>query len=386
MLAMSKTGIKLITKLQNRIAMNQIKPNDERLLSLDFFRGITMFLLIVEFTHLFSHLVSPELEGTIIHTIGMQFHHHPWNGLRFWDLIQPFFMFIVGVAMPLSYAKRIKRGETHSKIAQHVFLRAFILFLLGWWLYCMRPGKIVFSFHNVLAQLGVTITIAFLLMRQKASIQLAASFVLLILTELIYRNFWIEGFTQAFTPDKNFGAWFDLLVSGKLNSGHWVNINAIPTAAHTIWGVLAGKLLMSSKTARQKLTVLTIAGMLFLIIGYSLNPITPIIKRTVTSTFVLASGGWALLALALSYYLIDVLKLQKGVKFFAIVGMNPLFIYLFAHVGGASLISSIVQPFSVSILGWTGELGVEIITSGISAMALWGICYWLYKRKIFIRI
>src|SRR5258705_3246082 len=68
-----------------------------RLMSLDFFRGFTMFLLIAEGTHIYDLLVAPELNGTLIGAIGTQFHHHPWNGLRFWDLIQPFFMFIVGV-------------------------------------------------------------------------------------------------------------------------------------------------------------------------------------------------------------------------------------------------------------------------------------------------
>ncbi|HEX2521450.1 MAG TPA: hypothetical protein VHP35_04930, partial [Terriglobia bacterium] len=73
---------------------------ESRLKSLDFFRGFTMFLLIAESTDIYDLLVSPELNGTLLSAIGTQFHHHPWNGLRFWDLIQPFFMFIVGVAMP----------------------------------------------------------------------------------------------------------------------------------------------------------------------------------------------------------------------------------------------------------------------------------------------
>lgn len=366
--------------------MNHNTSTEERLLSLDFFRGLTMFLLIVEFTHLFNHLVAPELEGTIIHFIGTQFHHHPWNGLRFWDLIQPFFMFIVGVAMPLSYAKRVKRGESHSAIFKHILLRSFILLLLGWWLYCINSVKIVFNLQNVLAQLSVTIIIAFLLIRKTTWVQFIVSVAILALTEIIYRNFWIDGFGQPFTPDKNFGAWFDLLISGNLSGGHWVSINAIPTAAHTIWGVMAGQLLMSSKSNKQKLVILIIAGLIGLIIGYGLNPVTPIIKRTVTSSFVFASGGWAFLALALSFWIIDMLKIRRGVFFFAIVGMNPLFIYLLAHVGGAKLIHRIVLPFSATFFGWTGRLGVNIITASISSFALWGICYWLYKKKIFIKI
>src|SRR5207302_6959114 len=71
-----------------------VKP-EERFVSLDFFRGLTMFFLIAESTSIYDHLVDPALGGTVLSTIGTQFHHHPWNGLRFWDLIQPFFMFIV---------------------------------------------------------------------------------------------------------------------------------------------------------------------------------------------------------------------------------------------------------------------------------------------------
>lgn len=357
-----------------------------RLLSLDFFRGFTMFLLIVEFTHLYSHLYNPELEGTLIFRIAEQLHHHSWNGLRFWDLIQPFFMFIVGVAMPLSYAKRRERGETHREIFKHIALRSLLLFILGWWLYCIDPGKVVFRFQNVLAQLGVTIFISFLIMRKPAYVQLIISLVLLAITEFAYRGFWVEGFNQPFVDGHNLGKWFDLLITGGDSKTNWASINAIPTAAHTIWGVLAGQLLMSNKSDNKKLYTLLIAGSISLLIGYSLNPITPIIKRIATTSFVFASGGWTILALAVSYWLIDIKKFEGGVKFFAIVGMNPLFIYLFAHVGGANMVSDIFRPLTYTFFNWTGNLGVDIINDILVAFALWYICFFMYKRKIFIKI
>jgi predicted acyltransferase len=344
-----------------------------------------MFLLIVEFTFLFEHLIAPEFEGTLIYSIGVQLHHHPWHGLRFWDLIQPFFMFIVGVAMPLSFSKRISKGESYKSILKHIITRSLLLLLLGWGLYCI-PDGIAFYFQNVLAQLSVTIIIAFLLMRKPWVTQIAVSIGLLVLTELLYRIFWVEGFNHPFVADHNFGAWVDMLISGELSHGHWVSFNAIPTAAHTIWGVLAGKLLMSNKTNKQKLLYLVIAGVAGLIIGFGLNPITPIIKRIASTSFVFASGGWAFLALAASYWLIDVKKVHKGVQFFAVVGMNPLFIYLFAHVGGADFLDRIIRPFSTALFGWTGELGTNISTSLFVVLGLWYICYWMYKRKLFIKI
>ena len=363
----------------------QEKPSG-RLLSLDFYRGLTMFLLIAEFSHLFTYFVSPELEGTIIHAIGTQFHHVRWEGMRFWDLIQPFFMFIVGVAMPLSFSKRMAKGDSYKDLTKHAFKRAFLMLLLGWGLYCIDPGEIVFRFQNVLAQLGVAYILAFLIIRKPIALQIGFSILLLLITEGLYRFFPVEGFTNAFVNGENFSAWFNIIISGEESGGGWAMFNAIPTAAHTIWGVLAGQLLIGKYPAKKKLMLLIGAGVIGLLLGYGLSPFTPIIKKIATSTFVLASGGWSLLALALCYWLIDIKKYQKGVLYFAIVGMNPLFIYLFAHVGGADLIKKIFLPFSNALFGWTGELGAHIILSCIVLFMLWYICYWMFKKKLFIRI
>jgi len=356
-----------------------------RLLSLDFFRGLTMFLLIAEFAGLFKYMVDPSLKGSVIYFIGTQFHHHPWNGLHFWDLVQPFFMFIVGVAMPFSFAKRTERGDNYQKLLRHAIQRSLLLLLLGWALYCIGPGKITFRFQNVMAQLSVTYIIAFLIIRRSVSFQLIFSFALLIVTELIYRTFPVEGFNHPFVPGENFGTWLDMLYGGA-SGGHWVSINAIPTTAHTIWGVLVGKLLMSKQLPMKKIKILVIAGLIGIVAGYALNPLTPIIKRICTSSFVIVSGGWTVLAMAFSYWLIDIRKSQKWVVFFAVVGMNPLFIYLFAHVGGGRLIYTIIKPFSMALFGWTGELSAQIISCTIVWFLLWYICYWFYKKRIFIKI
>ena len=367
---------------------NELSPQltNKRLFSLDFYRGLTMFLLIGEGTHLFSLLVDPALKGTIIASIGNQLHHHPWNGLRFWDLVQPFFMFIVGVAMPFSFAKRWERGDSWALTFRHALQRSFLLLLFGWALYCIGPGKITFELWNVLAQLSVTYLIAFLMMRKTTKTQLLFTVGLLVLTELLYRFWPVQGFNQPFVPDKNFGAWMDLLLMGKLSGGHWVAINALPTTAHTMWGVLAGMVLKSSRTDFNKIKILLIAGVIGVVLGYAMNPVTPIIKRICTTSFVIVSGGWSLVALAFSYWLVDVKKVHKIPKFFAIVGMNPLFIYIFVHTGGAGWLKDIVKPFTHGLFCWTGELAAQIITASIVWFLLWYICYFMYKRKIFIKI
>jgi len=158
-----------------------------RLMSLDFFRGLTMFLLIAESTRIYDLLVAPELNGTVISAIGTQFHHHPWNGLRFWDLIQPFFMFIVGVAMPVSIGKRWERGDSWAATFRHAPQRSFWLLFFGWALYCIEPGRLTFELWNVLAQLSFTYLVAFLMMRKSTQTQLVFTFSLLLISELAYR-------------------------------------------------------------------------------------------------------------------------------------------------------------------------------------------------------
>ena len=238
----------------------------------------------------------------------------------------------------------------------------------------------------MLAQLSFTYLVAFLLMRQPARVQIAVTFLLLISTELLYRFWPVVGFNQAFVPDHGFGASVDLKLMHKLSDGHWAAFNAIPTTAHTMWGVLAGQVLKSSRASFQKIRILAIAGLIGVVVGYGLNPWTPIIKRICTSSFVIVSGGWALLALAFSYWLIDVMKVRKGSLFFTIVGMNPLFIYLFVNTGGAEWFQKIAKPFTMALFAWAGTLSGEIVTSLVVWAMLWSLCYGLYKKRIFFRL
>lgn len=370
---------------------NQLDPTGNRLLSLDFFRGITMFLLVAEGTALWSVLMKEPIAGTFLEDFFRQFHHHPWNGLRFWDLVQPFFMFIVGVAMPFSYAKRRRKGDSKQKITRHFIKRCILLLAFGVGLHCGYRRELVWELWNVLSQLSVTILIAYFLMRYKASVQILASFGLLLLTEIAYRTFPLEGFNQPFVKDHNFGTWMDLVLMGKINpGGGWVAINFIPTAAHTIWGVVAGQLLMSAKTGAEKIKKIAVAGLIILIAGYLLDwtSVTPIIKRIATSSFVLASGGWALLTLAFSYWLIDIKKVNNWIFPFVIVGMNPIFIYLFFNTVGGQWLNGFVGIFTKGFLSWfnASEFLMALVTSLTILAIEWYLCYFLYRKRIFFKI
>ncbi len=374
-----------MTNIKNTDMENVKKLNQEqsRILSIDFFRGFTMFMLVTGIATLFNQMAEEGKGGTVISLINNQLDHAKWNGLYAWDLIQPFFMFIVGVAIPFSVAKRLAGGQSRKQTIYHALIRSFWLLVLG---FMLGSDAKSIDLTNVLAQLSFTYIVAFLIMQMDIKWQLLISFSLLLLTDLIY-HFWpVDGFNQPFAPDHNFGSWFDLTVAGSLNSDHWVSFNAVPTAAHTIWGVLVGKLLMKEWSHGRKILVMASIGIIGIIIGYAMNPFIPIIKRICTSSFVIVSGGYCLLAMAFSYWLIDVMNFRRFALFFAIVGMNPIFIYLFSNLGGKHLLRGMAVPFTSRIFSWGGDIVINMVTIIVVAAMVWYICYYLYKRKIFIRL
>ncbi len=369
----------------NRMASDKMLSN--RLFSLDVFRGLIMFLLIAEaagFHHSFSELVSG---NALFEPIALQLHHHPWHGLRFWDLIQPFFMFIVGVAMPFSLGKRLAQGKG-SLVSRHVLKRCFLLFSFGVLLHCVYSHALVWELWNVLVQLAFTILIAYLLMSMPHKVQLAASFALLLLIEILYRLYNPE---DPFNQGESFGSWFDMLAMGKINSGGWVTINFIPTAAHTIWGVVCGQILLSKKYEKSKIIVLVVGGAIFLILGFILDilNITPIVKRIATSSFTLASGGFCLLTLALLYWWIDVKGNKTSwMKVFSVVGTNSIFIYLFAETVGVQWVRGFGEIFTKGILSPIGisTEWVSVINSLFVLFIFWYITYFLDKKNIYFKV
>ena len=129
-----------------------------------------MFLLAGEATELYGQLEKSNIG--VVQFLGIQFSHHVWHGLHFWDLIQPFFMFIVGVAIPFAVANRLKKGDTIKTITRHAIKRSLLLLFLGWALYFTDAGKLVFRFQNVLAQLSVTYLVAFLIRNKSFKFQI----------------------------------------------------------------------------------------------------------------------------------------------------------------------------------------------------------------------
>jgi predicted acyltransferase len=365
-----------------------MKPS-ARLLSLDVMRGFIMILLAAESALLYDSLAKLEtgpLAGALIN----QFFHHPWHGLRFWDLVQPAFMTMAGTAMYFSYRKRKQSGISWQQNGRHVLSRALKLFLCGVLLHCVYAGALVWELWNVLTQLAVTTVIAYLLMERTIKTQIMASVALLGLTELLYRTVLMPGFDQPFVFGKNFGAWMDTVLMGKVNSDGWVAINFLPTAVHTIAGVAIGKVFTGNENGSRPLVTLLIAAIICLVAGYALDlfQITPIIKRISTSSFVLTSLGWVILIFVFINWLVDIMKFDRYAWVITTVGMNAIFIYLFFETVGRQWLNGVVKIFSDGVLSRAG-MSVhwqEVVAALLVLVVEWGLCYWLYKRKIFFKL
>jgi predicted acyltransferase len=353
----------------------------KRLLSVDSFRGITMFFLIGPL-----YDVMRRSDNGLLASIGWQFEHRYWHGLTLYDFIEPFFMFIVGVAIPLSVMSRIEKGQPWKEILMHVLRRSAILFLLGIFIYSVGAGKPVFRLWNVLTQLSFAYLLTFALLRTAIHVQVAVSFLLLLISFFFYVFWPVEGFNHPYVADQNFGSWFDLRTMGVLESDHWVAFNFLPTAAYTIWGAIAGTILRRDSDYRQKLKIFLMAGIIGVVGGLLLDPVIPMIKRIATASVVLETGGWCFIALAFSYWLIDIRRVQKLPFFFAIVGMNPLFIYMFSQLGGTALLSDIARPLAYGLFFRTNETTIVYASGVLTWVMLWYLCFWLYRHRIFFKI
>ncbi len=359
-----------------------------RLFSLDVYRGLVMTLLIAEGAGVYEAMRG--LDVGWLNPIAAQLFHPAYECFTFWDLVQPAFMFIVGVSMVFSMRKRAERGDGWGKRLRHIVIRCAILFLLGTGLHCVYAGELVWELWNVLTQLSVTILIAFLVMGFPVFWQVMISLVLIGVTGLAYRFIHVGLYDQTFAAGANFGTYVDTLLMSHINTDYWVAINCIPTAAHTIWGVVAGKVLIGRGSVHRKAMTIAGWGAVALVVGYGLNwmGFAPMIKRICTEPYVIASGGWCVLALAFFYWVIDGLGFKRGGWVVAVVGTNSILIYLVAE----SLAHTWLNPrVGVFVEGGLRMMSVsEPVAALMNALVvwalLWGMCYWLYTKRAFVKI
>ncbi|HEY6977418.1 MAG TPA: DUF5009 domain-containing protein [Chitinophagaceae bacterium] len=373
-----------------KVTEKPVTKTSERLLSLDFLRGLIMVSLMIGETGFFLKLFHA-FPNSFTQLLSVQFEHSSWHGLTYWDTILPAFMTIAGTAMAFSYKKQQEVGYSWKQSFMKVLKRSFWLLFWGILIYSVRDGHLNWQLSNVLTQLAFTTLIAFAVIDQTVPVQLAASVVCLLIPEILFRFIHVPGFDQPFVEFHNFGSYINKILGIKIDLDHKTNfINFITSGAHTIWGVMAGQLLFSNKSSKQKFTYLVSFGVLTIVTGLTLDltGITPMLKWISTSSFVLVTGGITLTALALCYEWIDVRDHKKNLKFFTIVGMNSIFIYLFFIFIGDKWLNGYMETLVSQLLNLANiSLAAGAAISCIIVFMLeWYLCYYLYKKKIFFKI
>ena len=391
-----------------------MEPTNQRLTSLDAFRGFIMLLMAS------GGFGIPQMAaahpGTIWEQLAPSFSHREWAGCGLWDLIQPSFMFMVGLAVPWSYAKRRDNGQGFFGMSWHALTRSILLILLAVILTTrMKDTQTTFLFTNVLAQIGLGYFFLFIIWRMGRDYEVAAIIVILVGYWFYFYNFPLPGpgtdfaaiganqsdllsgyfghWSKNMNAASDFDRWFlNLLPRAEpwlSNPGGYQTLNFIPSLATMLAGSLTGRFLRTSRrTPEGKVGVLVIAAVSCLILG-NIAHLTacPVVKRIWTPSWALYSTGWVLIMLAAFYLIVEVWNFRRLVFPLVVVGMNSIFIYLL-HSLSAPWIRSMVKihsgpncPIFSQDSYW-----LPVAESCGVLFVLWLLCFWMYRQKAFIRL
>lgn len=386
-----------------------------RLVSLDALRGTFMLLMLNEATRL--PLVARSFPHSAIWAfIAFNTDHVPWQGCSLHDLIQPGFSFLVGAAMPFSIASRKAKGQGFRELIGHAMWRAFLLIILGIFLRSIHRTQTYFTFEDTLTQIGLGYVFLFLLAFTRVRTQVIVALVILIafwgafaLYPAPGPNFdyarvgvpadWAHnytGFLSHFNKNSNlswaFDVWFLNLFPREqpfvYNEGGWSTLSFIPTLATMILGLITGEWLKSSKSKSEKLRGLVIAGVGLILSGLVLQwvGLCPIVKRVWTSSYTLYSGGLVILMLAGFYALIDFKGWRRWAFPLVVVGMNSIAIYVMSWTMEDFFRSAVQIHLGRTIAAIVSPTFLPI-AHGLAVMLIfWTILFWMYRRKIFLRI
>ena len=367
---------------------NQVLAVKKRLVSLDALRGFDMFWIIGGH-RIFGGFTKATDSAFMKTHIMPQFKHVPWEGFTFEDLIMPLFMFIVGVAMPYSFNKRLALGDSKAKLHSHVIKRVLVLFFLGF----IAQGRLLKSdlgefqiYCNTLQAIAVGYLIAsIILINLKLIGQFIATAGLLLVFWALMALVNVPEFgAGVYTPEGNLALHVDNLVLGELSDGlpyTWV-LSSLTFGCTVMFGVWAGKILRLEKTDKQKLLYLIYCGVGTIVVGLIWTNWFPMIKHIWTSSFTLYAAGLSYLCLALFYFVIDMLNFKKWAFPFIVIGSNAIFVYMIVQLFDFRILADI---FIAGLAKWTGDWhGFIRVTLGFGI--LWSLLYYMYKKKTFIKV
>jgi heparan-alpha-glucosaminide N-acetyltransferase len=385
-----------------------------RNIAVDAYRGLVMLLMMGEVLKFWA--VAKAYPNSLFwHVLAYNQTHVQWAGLGLHDMIQPSFTFLVGVALPYSVASRIRKGESFGRQFAHTVWRSLLLIALGIFLRSTGSPQTNFTFEDTLTQIGLGYTFAFLLTYCRPKWQWTALGVILFgywLAWALYPapgpNFdyaavgvptdWhynFSGFASHWNKNSNLGqavdvSFLNLFPRASLfafNDGGYLTLSFIPTLGTMLLGLFAGEWFRSS-APKIPVRRFVIAGTLLVAAGVLLHltGVCPIVKRVWTPSWTLFSGGLCFFFLAAFSWIIDVKLYRRWAFPLVVVGMNSIAAYLIDHLWGDFIAANLHINLGYSIFRLLGA-GLEPLVFGMTVLTIfWLVLYWMYRRKLFLRI
>lgn len=391
-----------------------ITTSEPRLASLDAYRGFVMIALA--FRGFGLHETSKAFpESPVWQTIGYHFEHVPWVGCAFWDLIQPSFMFMVGVALPYSAAKRQALGDSWGKLWLQAWVRSFALILLGIGLTSNWAKQTDFAFMNVLTQIGLGYWALFLLWNRPVWLQLIVATLILgadwawfargplppadidwSLYKMPANWAYLPGFEAHWEKHTNVAAEFDRWFLNLFprpepfvfNNGGYQTLNCIPSLVTMLAGLMTGEAIRRTVNRPRMFFGLLLVGGLLLAAGYGLNEahLCPVVKRIWTPSWTLYSTGWTLLLLGGFYGVLDVAGMRWWAFPLVVAGMNSMALYLMAQLLRPWVLATLERHVGKGWMECLGTAYVPMVRETAVGLVFWLTVYWLYRQRVFLRV
>jgi predicted acyltransferase len=364
------------------------KTTSTRILSIDALRGFDMFWITggdAFFIALFTFFGTP-----FFHSLAVQLDHPEWAGFRFYDLIFPLFLFIMGLSLPFSITRRLERGSSKSDLLKHIIGRTIILYVLG----LIYNGLFNLDFAN-LRYTGVLHRIAFtyffasiIVLNFKAKGQLIWAVSITLLYWLVLLLIPVPGFgAYNLTPEGNLAAYIDQrYLPGSFccyqfgdNEGILTNFPAI---VNVLVGVLMGYRLMKPETNKAKGQFFILTGFILIAVALLWSLVYPVNKYLWTGSYVGLTTGLSILSITLFYWLIDVKGYTKWAFPFTVIGMNCITIYVIQGIFDFGIIAKIF------IHGFYTKMGAfQVPFYELCVLAVkWLFLYFLYKQRWFLKV
>ncbi|MCE7058439.1 acyltransferase family protein [Dyadobacter sp. CY343] len=382
---MEATSLSEATKIQSEYPISS-----SRLASIDALRGFDM--LMIAGGGAFIFLLGGKTGIAFVDAAAAQFEHPEWNGFTFFDFIFPLFLFLAGTSLAFSVSRGLSKGMQQSEIRNKTFMRMLILIALGI-LDKNAPIDIFDPAHirygSVLGRIGLaTFVVAILYMNFNWVQRLYIALATLALYYLALILIPVPGFGQGdLTFEGNLVGWFDrAFMPGKLRQGSYDELALLtqfPAICLTIFGSLAGDILLKSTSAMSKVLNMLLLGISGIALGLLWNFVFPINKHLWSSSFIMLTGGMAFVFLAIFYWIIDVKGYVRWSFFFRVIGMNSLVIYLavrFVNFNASS------QLLFEGFYKYAPEKWHEVYNALGGFLLVWFFLYFLYRNKIFVKV